>query len=121
MRLTAAASRAQEAEAAAEAQRAEAEALGQQVAGMEAAFGALREEYHAVTDDLAALVKENQASVCWLQSFSAWQNRRLPAQAAACMHALFGQHALAMPWPGLPDAGWRAAAGQHDWGAPGAG
>lgn len=65
-RLAAAAARAQEAEGAAAAQHVEAQALGQHVAGVEAEFGALSEEYHAVTDDLAALVKENQARPGWL-------------------------------------------------------
>lgn len=50
----------QEHEAAAAAQRGELEALAQHVAGVEAEYGALREEYRAVTDDLAALVRENQ-------------------------------------------------------------
>lgn len=59
-RLAAAATRVQEHEAAAAAQRGELEALAQHVAGVEAEYGALREEYRAVTDDLAALVRENQ-------------------------------------------------------------
>lgn len=47
-------------EAAAAQHAAELEALGQHAAAVEAEYGALRAEYHAVTDDLAALVKENQ-------------------------------------------------------------
>ncbi len=68
-RLAAASSRVQEHEAAAAAQRGELEAMAQHVAGVEAEYGALREEYRAVTDDLAALVRENQVrGVCVSQS-----------------------------------------------------
>lgn len=59
-RLAAAATRLQEAEAAAAAQHSQLDGMAQHLAGVEAEHAALREEYRAVTDDLAALVKENQ-------------------------------------------------------------
>lgn len=59
-RLAAAATRLQEAEAAAAAQHVQLDGMAQHLAGVEAEHAALREEYRAVTDDLAALVKENQ-------------------------------------------------------------
>ena len=59
-RLASAQRRIQELEQAGQAAGAEREALAQHLAGLEAEHGALRGEYHAVTDDLTTLVKENQ-------------------------------------------------------------
>lgn len=64
-RLAAAHTRLQEQEQAGQQAAAELEAMGQHLSGMDAEYAALREEYRAVTDDLAALVKENQVS--WRQ------------------------------------------------------
>ena len=67
-RLAAAHTRLQEQEQAGQQAAAELGAMGQHLAGMDAEYAALREEYRAVTDDLAALVKENQVSWCQLSA-----------------------------------------------------
>ncbi|KAI7844734.1 hypothetical protein COHA_001619 [Chlorella ohadii] len=89
-RLAAAASRVQEHEAAAAAQRGELEAMAQHVAGVEAEYGALREEYRAVTDDLAALVRENQSISTQIASLTAERQEladRLAVQATRCQYS----------------------------------
>jgi hypothetical protein len=64
-----------------QAQHAEAHSVSQQLVGVQAQHAALTEEYRAVTDDLAVLVRENQVRS------AAWTTRRrgCPAGCHGCM------------------------------------